>query len=517
MMANGQQNTVSNIYEEELVHITKGTGGMLIGNLIDRAIQYLYVIVVARMLGRESFGLFMLALTILNFAGVLSRLGLDCGTLKYVSLYNGVGDKARVKGVIIASLKYPFTISIIVAAVLFLTAESVLAQLFHKPELAEIIRPLALSLPFFSLMIMALVATRGLRIIKYTVYSRNLFWPLCNLAIAAMFFFMGFGLRGIVSAYVISVLLASALSMYYLLKTFPAIRYTKAIAETRELFRFSAPVLLTVSLNFLIMWTDTLMLGGFRSAGEVGIYNAAVRTAMLTSMILISFNSIFAPVISDLYNRGQSDKLESLFKTTTKWIYTISLPLFLLMLLLSKEIMAVFGRQFVPGAGCLVILAFAQLVNAGVGSVGMCLIMGGRQNLMMFNTIGVCALNILLNYLLIPSAGILGAAIASGISLIIFNIVMLLEVRILLKIHPYTRKFLGPTLLAIVTFGIVFLVKFLLADWAAIPKLLICVVLFVLLFVCLVYKWGFHEEDRLIVSVFREKLQKAGRLINPWQ
>jgi len=502
------QSVRSDTGAKELVHISMGTGVILLGKVLGRGIQYLYIITIAHMLGWELFGVFMLGLTILSFARALSGFGLDTGALRFVALYKGVGDKARVKGVIVQSLKYTLMLSIIVGACLFLAAKPLLGKLFNKPELEIVIKLLCFSMPFFMLMTMALAFTRGAQIMKYTVYSENIFWPICNLVLSTIFFVIGFGLRGILVAHVISLLLASILSLYFLSRTFPAIRQTEAIPETRKLLRFSAPLLLATFLSFLVMWTDTLMLGYFRSSEEVGVYNAAIRTAMLTSMFLASYNTIFAPIISDLYNREEIHKLTQIFKITTSWVYTASLPVFLLIVLLSKEIMTIFGREFLVGWSCLTILAFTQFVNASVGSVGTLLVMSGKQDLMMYNTLGICVLNILLNYLLIPSWGMLGASITSGISLIVFNVLMLLQVRILLRIHPFNRKFLNPTLFAMTAFVIVLLLKSMLTNWTGMQKLFISVPLFLLVFITLMYKWGLDSEDMFIFNTVKGKLQK---------
>ena len=502
------QSSKSNTQTGELIRIAEGSGIILLSRILDRAIQYLYVIVIARMLGVRYFGLFMMGLTIRDFASLISRLGLNTGAIRFVALYHGIGDKARVKGVIIQSLKYVLILSIIIAAGLFLAAKPLSTKLFNKPELEIVIKLLCLSMPFISLMITALSCTQGVQIMRYTAYG-HIFWPICNLVLAAIFFITGFGLRGILAAHIISIFLTSVLSLHFLARTFPAIRQTEPIFETRKLLRFSAPLLLTSFLAFLLRWTDTLMLGSFKLSSEVGVYNAAMRTAMLIGIVLVSFNSIFAPMISDLHHRKEMDKLAQLFKTTSKWAYTISLPVFFVMVLLSKEIMTIFGQGFIAGGSCLMILAFAQMVSASVGPVGMLLTMSGKQYLMMYNTLAISLFNILLNYLLIPSYGIVGASIASGISIIIFNIVMLLETYVLLKAHPYSRKFLKPTLFGMVAFAIILFMKYILIDWVGMIKLVIFIPLFLFVFTYLMYKWGLDEQDRFIIGIFHKKLQKV--------
>ena len=494
---------------EELVRITEGTGILLVGRVLERVLQFLYAVVMARMLGYERFGLFMLGVTIFSLASVFGRFGLDCGVLKYVALYDGINDKERVKGVIIASLKFAFLISVIVGMVLFLTSEYLASAIFKKSELKKIIEALSVCLPFLSLLTIAVSATRGFQVMRYTTYSQGIFRPIVNLVLAIVLLFLGFGLQGATSAYVISVLLTSILALYFLLKTFPEMVCIEAIPETKKLFRVSVPMFLTLFVTFLTMWTDTLMLGYFRSSGEVGVYNAAMRTAMLIAMVQISFSSVFTPMISDLHNRRELRKLKSLFQTTTRWIYTASLPMFLLMLLLSKEILVIFGREFMGGSICLLILALAQLVGASVGSAGMILAMSGKQDLMMYDTLLFCGLNILLNYIFIPFFGIVGAAIASGASITVYSIILLLQVHMLLKMYPYNRKFVSTTLYGVVSFGLVYMAKSFTVHMAEIPKVLVLVTLLIVIFAGLIYKWGGYDEDRLVINVFRENFRRA--------
>ncbi|MHC4618291.1 MAG: flippase [Planctomycetota bacterium] len=516
---------IHQLNEDELTTIAQGAGVTFVGKIAGGGIQYLYAIIVARMLGAKLFGLFMLGMTIINLATVVCTLGLNVGTVRFVTLYNTRNDNDRIRGTIVQSLKWSVLMSIFTGILLFLTAGLLSVKVFDKPELERTIKLLSVTLPFMSAAMIALAATQGFRIMKYTVYIQGLFLPLSSLVLAVIFFLAQLRFSGIIMAHVISVILTCTLSMIFLVKTFPDMMHILTrnlqkekprltVSEIRRLLRFSMPLFLVIFLNFVINWTDTMMLGHFGSSAEVGIYNMAIKTAWLTSLILVSFNTIFAPTISILYSTGEMQKLESLYKTVTRWILTGSILVFLLILLLSKEIMAIFGPGFIVGWVPLVILAFAQLANAGVGSVAFMLSMSDRQNLVMWNTIGVCVLNIVLNYLLIPSMGMLGASIASSTSLITFNLVMLLEVYVLLKIHPYNRKFLTVTLLAIVTFAACLLVKAVLANWAAVPKLLICIPLFALVFMCLIYKWSWYEEDRFIVCTIKEKIRRTNQTSN---
>jgi O-antigen/teichoic acid export membrane protein len=494
---------------EELTRIAEGAGISFVGKILGIGLQYLCIIVAARILGTRDFGLFTLGLTVLSVAGTVGLVGLDQAVVRHVALYHSQEDPRRVKGVILRSLQCVFLISVVISAILFLSANSVSVRIFHRPELAGVIRWLSLCLPFFGLFTVALSSTKGLQIMKYAVYGQNLFWPFANLVLLGVFCAAGLELTGVVSAYVISVFLTAVLSIYFVWRAFSFLERTGAVYETRRLLRFSLPLSIAVYANLLILWTDRLMLGYFRPLEEVGLYHAAAKTAMLACTVLLSFNAIFSPIIVDLYNKKENEKLASCFRAVTQWIYMLSLPVFFIIALLSKDIMAVFGADFAQGWLPLVILAFAQLVNAASGSVGFMLAMTGRQNTVMYVTLAVCLLNVVLNYFLVPAYGMTGAAVASGISIVVLNISFLLAVHHQLTMHPYSMKFARIFLLGLACCAAAYLAGNVLVDMSHMPKIVLIVVMFLAIYSGLMLKWGVDDTDKILLRDIKERALRA--------
>ena len=173
-------------------------------------------------------------------------------------------------------------------------------------------------------------------------------------------------------------------------------------------------------------------------------------------MPLSAFNMIFAPTISKLYGRNEKETLEKLFKTVTKWVFTLSFAVFLAIVLFAKPILSIFGQGFVIGAFALLILSFARLIDAGVGSVGYIIMMTGRPKINLFNSSLLCIITVIMNLLLIPKYGIIGAAIGTAFSIAIINILRLLEVYFFERIHPYQKSFIKPLASGILAASIVY-------------------------------------------------------------
>jgi len=126
----------------------------------------------------------------------------------------------------------------------------------------------------------------------------------------------------------------------------------------------------------------------------------------------------------------------------------------------------------------------------------------------MYNSIFMFLLNIILNYFLIPVYGITGASLASGITIIVFNLTTLFQVYFILKIHPYNYKFLSPTLLCLAVFAVMVFIRYIVIPIKGLQNLYIYIPLFLTLYGWLIYRWGTDEEDKIVVDLFKNKMMK---------
>ncbi|MCK4442049.1 MAG: polysaccharide biosynthesis C-terminal domain-containing protein, partial [Sulfurovaceae bacterium] len=185
---------------------------------------------------------------------------------------------------------------------------------------------------------------------------------------------------------------------------------------------YSYPMFLTSSMMFLITYTDIFMISYFISESDVGFYSAALKIASVVTFILASLNGYIAPQISSAYAKGEFSKIKKIYRYSLKIILFVSIPIFLLIILLPNQLMSIFGSNFYQYGNVLLILGIASLINALCGSVGYILNMTDNQAIYMkIISIGLI-INIILNYFLIPIYSIIGAAIATLISTAFWNI-----------------------------------------------------------------------------------------------
>jgi O-antigen/teichoic acid export membrane protein len=495
-------------HNDAVKKIARGAGITFVGKIISAGLKYLTQMSIARLMGVEVFGLYALGFTIYQLVELFSRMGIEIGSVRYVSIYYSKGDEPRLKGVLLQVMGLPFLGGLVFGAALFFSSTFIAYEILKKPDLVSAIRIFAMALPFGASMTVAAFATTGFHVTKYLVYVLELFQPFIFLAFVILFYTLGLGLFGTALAWVMAVIMGLALSFYFIRKVFPAItcRKIKPVFECKQLLAFSLPLTLGSFLWLVMLWTDILILGYFWSAKEVGIYRAVSQTCLLLVMILHSLNSIFAPMIADLYNRKEIEKIRMLFQTTTFWSFTLTLPLFLTMSIASKDIMSMFGREFEVGWLTLIILGAGQFINAGTGGAVSMLIMSGHQYLKVFGDLGLAILNVVLNIILIPKLGLLGAALATGISIAMLNLLRLIQVYFVLGMQPYSWKYLKPIVAGVVAVSIGFAIRTWILPMHFLLSLLITGCTIFLVYAVLIWIFRMDEVDRMILVKVRNRL-----------
>jgi O-antigen/teichoic acid export membrane protein len=492
------------ILERLTKRIAKGGGITLVGSGFGKVVQFGLHILLGRVLGASGYGLYALGFSVLRLASQISILGLQNGIVRFVSIYKGEGDLGRIKGTLISAFTIATLASILVGTFLFLFSSFISIRIFTDPQLISVLRVFAIALPFFVMMQMTAHTARGFQRVEYYVGIQNFIWPIANTLFVVMAFLVGYRLMGAVYGFLGSMMLTAAHGLLSIpKKIFPRDTSFQPNYDVKKLLRFSLPVVFIGFGHLLLTQTDRLMIGYFMSSVDVGRYSAAAMIAVQTSFVITAFNIIFAPMIADLYNQRKIRELDGLFKIVTRWIVVLTLPLILVMVLSPKLVMELFGREFLPGAAVLFILAIAHFVNAATGSVGLIYIMSGKQDIEFVNILSMAALNIALNVWLIPVFGVIGAAIATGLSIVIVNIVRVIGIYKLIGIQPYTRKYFKPLLGS----GLVILLLLFLTNWSGINihwalSLALCPLLYVGFVVIL----GLENEDKVVLTAIRRKL-----------
>jgi O-antigen/teichoic acid export membrane protein len=494
----------------DLQKLATGSAMAFSGIVLGNGLTYLFGVIMGRLLGAESVGLYFVALILMQLAGSFCRIGLPEGLLRFVSIGAGENNLAKVKGSILFSAFLAGTVSIVVATLLFALAVPLSTQVFKQPDLVSYVRWTALTLPFFAVLVVLLNATQALKRMELVVVSRDFVQPITMIGAGLVLFFFIGGSASFLAAHLGSMIIACFTSMFFLLRACPDWgNSTAAFDDWKALLAFSLPVAGSDVVYYLFRWSDTLLLSLLTSASEVGIYNAALRTTLLLSLLAVAINALYAPIIAEHYHHGRYERIETILKTLIRWCLTLALPIVFAMCLFAEQILSFWGATFVSGSAALMLLAFSQLLFVTSGLLAFTLLMCGRQYLEVANVVVVTVLSIVSNLLLIPLYGITGAATAMLLSQAVILVIRLVEVRYVLGLRLYTSSYLKPivALLPAAIVGLMLHVSianrngiFLGLDVIA---MVITGVMVVVGYIAALYFLGIEDEDLTVWRQFR--------------
>lgn len=477
----------------------------LIGRIVSGGITIAYGILLARLLDVHSVGVVILGLTLIRIAEFLARFGLELGTIHFIAVANGEKNFTQFRAITRSASAIVLFGSTFVGAVVFMAAES-LANVFNSPDLGKVIRLLAISLPFTSLSAIILAALLGLKQITLNTLGEKIIAPGLNLIMCGSLLLLGLDLNGAAIAYALAAALTLPLAWLFLVWSTPDPQEASSLITKTALLRFSLPTLGIMMANQFLIWTDSLLLGWLSTPSNVGIYGTAMRTSLLAGVIAGSFSAILAPSISDLHNRGEYSQLGATYKTVGKWTFQATLPVVALAFILADDVMALYGPAFASGNQVFIILVLSQLFSASTGSVGLMLIMSGRQRTMLINVVVALCINIILNVLLIPQYGMIGAAIAACIASLACNALALIEVQRLLKLHPFSKAYYKIFMVNTLPLVIVFVLKQHVFSLHYLTSLILYCAIYMVILAFAYRMVGLDPDDRVLIDAIRKQI-----------
>ncbi len=354
---------------------------------------------------------------------------------------------------------------------------------------------------------------KGFQQMKYKVYTEDIFKSVLVLALFFVFYFIGFDILGAALAYLIGFVLACALGLYYLNKSFPHLMKTKinAIPMKKKLFLFSWPLVISSYTKMVMSWTDTMALGFFKASYDVGLYNIALPTAGLIYMFAASFRYILTPVMSEMYAKRDMKELKAIYKSTCKWIFSITFPLLLLMFLFPDNVLGIlFGQEAIAASNAFVILSLGYFMLSLIGSSSIMLLVIGRTKTLMFNIVVSSITNFLLNIILIPKPvglGIIGAAVATAASLFMLSVLHIIFCYRYTKLQPFQSVYAKVIVAAIVSVASFYiLIKLVIKAtewWILAGTFPLFLVFYAFLFLAM---RGFDRKDIMILKTIEERI-----------
>jgi len=493
---------------EMQMKLAQGVFVNLSGKAFGRSAHIVGQVILARLVGPFNFGLYGIGWNILRIAGILAVLGLDSGVIHFASRY-WRKDKEKFSETIVSALLSVMVFGSFAGIVIFLLAYDI-GLFFNKPQLGLVLRWFSIAFPVLAGVRVIASSTRATMDMRYANLIEEIVQPGTNLLLIGLVFILGGELTGYVAASSTSIILSFIAGIIILKAVYKvkAVQWVKIWDLQKTLITYSLPIALPAIFGTLIILIDRIFVGYFLPEFETGIYQSVSLISVLFIAILSSFKSMVAPMIAECFHLNNLKELELTMRTSTRWVFNLCLPLFLIILVAPEAFMTtLFGEAYLIGSQTLLILTLAQLINVGKGPIDQLLIMTGNQKVWFKITFTAFIGNIAANWIFIPIYGLTGAAFANAITFAGLSAGGLYFSSRRLGFLPFDRYWVRSLLAAIVTATILITAKLVFHISAGL-ELLAVIILSVSLFYGFLVWAGLSEDDKSILNVVIGTIKK---------
>ncbi|NVJ68684.1 MAG: hypothetical protein HWE16_19510 [Gammaproteobacteria bacterium] len=407
--------------------------------VIAALLVFILNLLVVKVSSAYDAGVFFWNLTLLTLLSVVARLGYERVLIKYGSIYLSQGANDKLKSLCFMVFKKIFFVigALLVLGLLF---QMYFFEAVFPSSSSDVFGVMLLCLPFLTFVTLFSNVFQGLKRPSISVFLLNIAIPLFCVIPLGLYYLN----KEVLNAQSISRLYLTASFATFCLgalaimasdtfgKGYSTSNHTKERAASKKFY-------VAILMTQIIQWGTLIISGYYLEAPDLAYLNVAQRVAMLSNILLIGINTIISPYIAQHINDSNLEKLRGLVKKTSQILIIVSVSFLFLLFFYVEEILGFFGADFKTNSNIVLIIGVAQAFNVLTGSVGIMLMMGNKETFMRNNLMFCAGLSVFLAIALVSNWGIVGAAYAVAIPIVLQNVIAFLGVNKFFSIN--TLKF----------------------------------------------------------------------------
>lgn len=371
----------------------------------------------------EFVGQYGFARSVLLILGGISIIGAEQSIIYYSGYLRSQNAFNNIQLIYRKTLKLIFFSTLGLILIVLLINADFINSFFQIENPYGLIKKVVLYIFFHSVMMLNIETFRGMNKIVVSEFYRNIMRYLVFFIMAYLLMIGDLG-TWLVDAYLLSfVLLAilTTLQVYFYFRKLGEINPAVEISS-KEIFMTSYPMALNAMTFFLMQSTNVILLGKFKDFETVAYFDTAARVASLTAMGVMAVNVVVAPKLAEEFSRNNKVGLKKIYRSAIRLMVVLSTPAVLFLLFFGEFTMGLFGQEYKTAKTALLILVVAQFLVTFLGISGTYMNMTGKQRVLHKILLVAFFVNVALNFLLIPIYGMNGAAMATGISIVGWNL-----------------------------------------------------------------------------------------------
>lgn len=402
--------------------IIRNSAWLYFAELVSKLVMFFFILYLARSLGDEQFGVFTFAFSFVFLFTGLITFGMDSLVVRDCSL-----DKTLIHSYVSNTIIFRIIMSFLVVSIILVTS-----YLLNYPiSTIKIVFIASLFLVASSFTQLFTFAIRVYENMKYEAILKIVEkWVLA--VIGTIILFYGFNVLEVSLVYLFSAIIAALLSIYFFIKL-SGLKFSFNKYELFKIIKFSLPFIFLVIFYDLYLKVDITILSFLKGDAVTGWYGASSKIIELFMIIPIIFNRALLPTITHIYQETPQ-QIPVLYNFISKYLFTISFPVFLFTLIMSKGIIGVlFGQDYIGASTSLIILSCA-LIFMYQGFHNHHFLLAVRKEKKAAIIMGsLILLNVILDIIVIPYWSLNGAAAATLFCNIIFYIITLFILKMMVK------------------------------------------------------------------------------------
>jgi O-antigen/teichoic acid export membrane protein len=395
-------------------------------------------LLIARLVGAETYGVYAYVIAWITILAYFSALGFDIALMRFLPAYQAKGAWGLARGVI----RYAEQRALAVGVLVILAGASIILiwSRHFTPELRNTFLIGFVLVPVYALLWIRCAIVRGfggvvLALTPDKIVRDGLLLILVVLA--------HFGLRRhtdaplVMMATLVGSTVALGLASLAMRRLRPGVITHSPPEYAAAIWCHTAvPLVIITAAEALLNRTGVVLLGWFGETKDAGIYSLAFNISFLVVLPRAAINTLFAPTISSLFTRNDRATLQALVTKSASWTLCAAGCIALALAVLAEPILTWFGKDFANGVLALRILLVGQVIAASYGSQLYVMTMTEHERSAAALLILSATINVVASVVLISMLGLTGAAIATTIALIVWNVAMAFFISRNLRLVP---------------------------------------------------------------------------------
>lgn len=411
------------------------------------------------MLSTEEFGLTRILYSFTLLVGTLFPVGLNFLTIKFFPRFknkeNGHNGYLGLL-LLIASIGYLITALLIFAAKNYIFLKYGNSPLFI--EYFYYVFPISFCIGFISI-----ITGYCSALFKTSVPSflNDIYLRLFTTIIVTLYFSKLISFPIFIFLYASSYAIQLVILLFYLkfLKAF-TLEINWAFFKTQnknEIFKYTILLALASLASIGIRNIDVMLVGSYLNLNAVAVYTLGMTIGTLIEIPINSLGRIADSKISDALQRNDMRMVKEVYHKSVKYLILIGGIIFVLLYANINEAITFLPTKYYDAKWVVIIIAFSAFINMATGVNTSIIYYSSKYVLGTYLLIGMIVISILLNMILIPLYGIEGAAIATSIAMIFYNVAKFIIIKQHFNLQPYDLAIFKILLAIIICFGVAFI------------------------------------------------------------